>query len=148
MVYRDFEWRNISPAKEMKNGKDQEPVRAGPDGQVRCALHSGGEEKIEEPVTIIRFDLSNKKGGFGPNSVLTRKGKRMLLREVPKEKREKWEKADPNYLKKGKKQMFFSRGYPKLMGDEHPAYTGNAEREFRKIAKEFMKTVELSSRRK
>ena len=68
--------------------------------------------------------------------------------KVPKEKREKWEKADPNYLKKGKKQMFFSRGYPKLMGDEHPAYTGNAEREFRKIAKEFMKTVELSSRRK
>ena len=129
--------------------KSKNPFEPGQ--KVKFVVLSTQEEKkgkIEEPVTIVRFDLSNKKGDFGPNSVLIRKGKHMLPREVPKEKREKWEKADPNYLKKGKKQMFFSRGYRKLMGDEHPAYTGNAEREFRKVAKEFMKAVGLSSRRK
>ena len=102
--------------------KSKNPFEPGQ--KVKFVVLSTQEEKkgkIEEPVTIVRFDLSNKKGDFGPNSVLTRKGKHMLPREVPKEKREKWEKADPNYLKKGKKQMFFSRGYRKLMGDEHPA---------------------------
>ena len=47
-----------------------------------------------------------------------------------------------------KEQMFFSRGYPKLMKEEYPTHTGNAEYEFRSIANEFMKTLRLSSRRK
>lgn len=40
-------------------------------------------------------------------------------------------------------QMFHSRGYPKLMSDKYPVYTGNAVGEFRRIADEFVRMVGL-----
>lgn len=43
-------------------------------------------------------------------------------------------------------EMFSSRGYPKLMREEYPDYVGNARREFKKIAKEFMNTIDLQER--
>lgn len=39
--------------------------------------------------------------------------------------------------------MYHSRGYPKLMKEEYPSSTGNAGPEFRKIAKAFMKMMNL-----
>ena len=47
-----------------------------------------------------------------------------------------------------KKEMFLSRGYPKLMREEYPDYTGNAVPEFRGIAKEFMEMMDLSPRKR
>lgn len=40
-------------------------------------------------------------------------------------------------------EMFFSRGYPKMMKDAYPTYLRNAEYEFPKIADEFMTMVGL-----
>ena len=42
-----------------------------------------------------------------------------------------------------KNEMFLSRGYPKLMKEAYPTYTGNAVPEFRKIAEEFIKLMGL-----
>lgn len=43
-----------------------------------------------------------------------------------------------------KKEMFFSRGYPKLMKESYPDHTGNAEPEFQSISEEFMEMIGLS----
>ena len=91
-------------AKTRKTKTQRNPFEPGQ--KVKYVVASTGEAKagkIEEPVTLLRFELSHKKGDFAPASLLTRKGKHDLLRDVPKEKRGKWEKADPNSVKKGLK---------------------------------------------
>ncbi len=40
-------------------------------------------------------------------------------------------------------EMFLSRGYPKLMRELYPSYTGNARPEFRKISEEFLAIMGL-----
>ncbi len=42
-----------------------------------------------------------------------------------------------------KNEMFLSRGYPKLMKESYPTYTGNAVPEFRGIAEEFIEMMGL-----
>ena len=42
-----------------------------------------------------------------------------------------------------KKEMFHSRGYPKLMKDVYATHIGNAEYEYRAIAAEFVGMVGL-----
>lgn len=54
------------------------------------------------------------------------------------------EKAEEYEWPVMKNHMSHSRGYPKLMKEEHPSHTGNAEPEFRRIAEEFMKMTNLS----
>lgn len=54
------------------------------------------------------------------------------------------EKADEYGWPVMANQMFFSRGYPKLMKEEYPSRVGNARGESRKIADEFLGMIELS----
>ena len=53
------------------------------------------------------------------------------------------EKAEEYEWPVMRNHMSHSRGYPKLMKEEYPSDTRNAEPEFRRIAEEFMKMSNL-----